>query len=143
MDKAADNSMLSFRRAVEDVLDPHGEWQASQRLIQCTPAFGAYGKVAYWMIVLEGSPPKSAVVVQAGWNAEFPGYDCGAMPIHIDGLGKTKKLSVRRAQALNPLLVLLNTTLNTKIRNYPVIDAPRAFTIKLDGIVTEIVPTKN
>jgi len=138
---ASTAELLTLRRAIERVLDPHSEWEASGRLIYCTPIHGAYGHTAFWAIVLEGSPPKVTVLVHSGWNDQVPhaDYGYGPMPILIDCHGKSKKLTARRVQPLNDLLTALNARMSpdSMDRSYlgrtTLLEEPRAFIFELDG----------
>jgi len=138
------NQAEELRRAVEDVLDPTNHWQANRRLIQCTPVFGDYEKPAYWMIVLDGSPPKAAILVQTGWNQYVSAtpHSGQPMPIRIASDGTTKKLSTRAAEPLNALLTALYDKLmhGEKVGDgyLPSLVQPRAFSFTPDGTITEI-----
>ncbi len=133
---------VDLRRAIERVLDPRDQWRASTRLIQCTPTFGAYGAPAFWILVLDGSPPKATVVVQSGWNQHVipePGYPS---PIRIASDGTYKKTPASAADPLNTLLRALRIVMNADRESEqiapPLLDRPRAFTLCTDGSIVGI-----
>ena len=124
------SSQENLRKAVEHVLDPYGYWQASKRMIVCTPTFGAYEKAAYWVVTLSGSPPKGTIIIQTGWNERVrcdPGFP---RPYLIDSQGKARQATKRMETALDALACTLAAAL-------PVFKKPCAFVLNERG---EMVP---
>lgn len=138
---------LNRRRAVESILDPNNNWQASKRLIQCTPVFGVNGAIAFWAVVLEGTPPIATIFVQSSWNEEIskvPKVNGQAPngqvpPIFVDAHGKPKKLSKRSAKILSEVL----TILSVQFAASEFLNEPCTFTIQHDGSVVRKLPVHN
>lgn len=121
--------MNRIREILEELLDPHERWQRSDREIYCTPVFGAYERVAYWVFVLNGSPPKGTVVVQTAWSETIT--EGPPPPIAIDSSGNPKRMILgKRVRALNEVIDLL--------RCHVVLDRPRAFVIDCAGALREL-----
>jgi len=98
---------LGFRKKLEKLLAPRGHHEPSTRPICCTPTYGNYGEVAYWVIVLEGSPPKGALIVQRAWGFPRAGLN-GMKVIFINAQGVVRARNPKDAvPILSELLACL------------------------------------
>jgi hypothetical protein len=128
------SSPIDLRKNIEQALDPENYWEAGQRRIRCTPVFGCYRTPAYWVIVLDGSPPKGSLIVQTGWDSSRvkPDKYC-VNAIFISSQGDPKKLrNKKHAMAVTVLLLKLNEQLGSP--DYPVMDGPCAFDLTPQGL---------
>jgi hypothetical protein len=63
-----DTPMTGFYQMIADAMRiPRHDLEG--REIVCTPCGGRYGRVAYWLLTVNGSPPRGAVLYDAGRNA--------------------------------------------------------------------------
>ena len=120
-----------LRDILERILDPRGVWQAKKRTICCTAVFGDYGVPAYWFIVLMGSPPKGAVILQTSWGQRGRYIPDGPGPILVDSQGRFRKMSTRGTDiaALDEVALALRNLV-------PVIEEPHAVFFHTDGTLT-------
>ena len=122
-----DTPVKSLRERVAFILDSGGHWNRQERRILCTAVPGCYGTVAYWIIVLEGSPPKGSLIIQNGWN---PFLQDDLPPAYFLGSnGRAKKAQKRSFVALNELIANLNHLVEMNF------DAPRCFELRESGLV--------
>lgn len=123
-----DGTQSSLYAALIEAIDPKKHHQrGGKRNIVCTSVLGAYGDSAYWMIVLEGSPPKGAILAHT--NRSLPARV-------LDAQGATRKLPVRYNTTVTELLEQLE-----KLRDRS--NAPRAWCLKADDSLEELLPTTN
>jgi hypothetical protein len=130
-DLRSDAECRDFRRALGAVLDPTTRFGADQREIYCTPVFGNYDQVAYWMIVLNGSPPKGALLLRADLAI------ANAVPVFLDMQMVPHRL--RRQAALDSsclsTLEQLLTLLQAQLPDKSSLLAPCVFEVRKDGRV--------
>lgn len=119
------------RHKLEKLLDPKGAWSAVKRRIICTPILGNNG-LSFWVMVLEGSPPKGALILQAGWGRRLDttAYAQAAHVIFIDAQGRARGRFV--AQATRTLLNDLLDQIDDPALALP----PHAVQIASDGAIT-------
>ena len=123
----------NLRQAVMELLDPNDYWNSVERDVYCTAVPGAYG-TGYWMIVLNGSPPKGALLLQWGWSTTF--REITAPVYFIDSQGRAKKVPVKREiePTMGRLMILLRQIETEGM------DRPRTFKLLLDGSLESVAP---
>jgi hypothetical protein len=62
------------------------------RAVVCTPCGGNYGKVAYWLLVVNGSPPRGTVLFEAGTDP---------WPVAYALAGGSRKLGAAQARTVS------------------------------------------
>lgn len=70
-EKSQDEVLLQFRTLVSHLTGISLK-QLSNREVVCTPCGGNYGQVAYWLLVINGSPPRGAIVYRPSTEVDGP-----------------------------------------------------------------------
>ena len=123
---------VSLYQRLVAVLDP-GLTHGGGRPVICSFVPGAYGIPAYCLIVLEGSPPKGAVLVQCGWNQRVTEHRPYAY--RISSGGEIKRLPQKHIGVVNNLMELFDL-------NHGAFVEPRSFLLNATEL-GEVQPKTN
>jgi hypothetical protein len=85
---AADRAIEDLFRLLRHLSDDHTK-DYERRVLVCTPCGGQYERVAFWLVTVNGSPPRGSLVLQA-WHSGPAA--CAGPVFFFDAYGRTRRL---------------------------------------------------